>query len=268
MTAEAPLNTSAGSEPPDLSLVMPCYNEEEVVAETLAELLRAFEQAGYRLELIALDNGSHDRTGEILRGFAERHERVIFHRVEVNEGYGNGVLQSLPLCTAPWVGIVVADGQVDAHDIVKLFGVATKTKPRKLVKVRRRFRMDGWKRKIVSIIYNFLTTLMFGGLGSIDINGSPKILPREYLQRMNLRSKDWFLDAEIMIKARRLGLGVFETNVFAQMRPGGNSNVNAGTCWEFIRNLLRYRFGGAGRVEDAARQAPAVPTPAARESNA
>ena len=74
------------------------------------------------------------------------------------------------------------------------------------------------------------------------MHGNPKLLPAEYLRRMNLVSSDWFLDAEIMIKAKRLGLPVFEINVLAQMREGGTSNVNAGTCWEFIINLIRWRL--------------------------
>jgi hypothetical protein len=105
--------------------------------------------------------------------------------------------------------------------------------------------MDGFTRKIVSIIYNVGINVMFGRLGSIDINGNPKILPREYINRMNLQSKDWFLDAEIMLKAKRLNLRVLEFNVLGQMREGGTSNVRVGTCWEFVRNLFKYRFAGA-----------------------
>lgn len=230
---------------------MPCYNEEELVAETVRQLLGAFAGAGHRLELIAVDNGSVDRTGEILRELAERHTEVVPTRVEVNQGYGFGILSGLPLCTAPWVGLICADGQVEAVDVVKLFEVAARARSPRLVKVRRRFRMDGLRRKVTSIAYNVFTAVLFGGLGSIDVNGNPKIMPRSYVDRMRLQSRDWFLDAEIMIKAKRLGLEVLELNVMAMMRTGGKSNVRPSTCWEFLLNLLRYRFGDAGRVEPA-----------------
>jgi hypothetical protein len=137
---------------------------------------------------------------------------------------------------------------VEAEDVVRVYEIAAHTKNPTLAKVRRRFRMDGLVRKIISITYNLITTIMFFGLGSIDINGNPKILPRECLERMNLQSKDWFLDAEVMIKAKRMGLEVYEFNVMAQMREGGSSNVNSNTCWEFIINLLKYRFWGAGKL--------------------
>src|SRR5689334_3598681 len=94
---------------PALSIVMPCYDEEAIVGYTIPRLVTAFERAGYTLELVAVDNGSHDRTGEIIRSCAERHPSVVYHRVERNVGYGNGILSGLPLCTAPWVGMIPAD---------------------------------------------------------------------------------------------------------------------------------------------------------------
>ena len=164
-------------------------------------------------------------------------------RVDVNQGYGHGILAGFPRASAPWVGMINADGQVDPHDVVKLFEVTRRVKPPALLKVRRRFRMDGFKRKVVSVLYNGVANLLFLGLGSIDVNGNPKLLPRELLQKMELRSKDWFIDAEILIKAKRLGVKVIEVNVFGHMREGGSSNVHASTCFEFLRNLLRARFG-------------------------
>jgi len=222
---------------------MPCYNEQHAVAYTIGKLLAAFQRAGYRLEIVAVDNGSCDRTGEILRSLAERDPSVIPVRVEKNQGYGHGILQGMPYCTAPWVGNIPADGQVDAEDVVRLYEVAASTAGDVVAKVRRRFRMDGLRRKIVSVSYNGLVRLLWPGLGSIDVNGCPKILPRSVVLAMGLRSHDWFLDPEIMIKAHHMGLRVLELNVFARMRGHGLSHVRTSTCWEFLRNLLKYRFG-------------------------
>ena len=82
---------------PDISIVMSCFNEEEIVGYTISQLVSAFEKAGYRLELIAIDNGSWDQTGEIIKDWARRNSSVIYHRVERNQGYGNGVLSGIPL---------------------------------------------------------------------------------------------------------------------------------------------------------------------------
>jgi len=109
--------------------------------------------------------------------------------------------------------------------------------------------MDGFGGRMASMAYKFMAAVLFGGLGSIDLNGNPKVLPRDYLDRMHLQSGDWFLDAEILIKAKRLGLPVYEFNVLGQLREGGRSNVRLGTCWEFIVNLLSYRFGRASGLK-------------------
>jgi len=244
------MNTESHHKPtPDLTLVMPCYNEEEAVEGTIRELFDEFERAGHVVEIVAVDNGSSDRTFEILEALATEFAHLIVARVEVNQGYGYGLLAGLGLGTAPWVGIICADGQVGGRDVVELYSVVARSPSPKLVKVRRRFRMDGFQRKIVSILYNGIVTLLFPGLGSIDINGNPKLLPTSHARRMNLRSGDWFLDAEIMIKAKRLGLPVIEINVLAKMREGGKSNVGLATCWEFVVNLLRWRLTGVGELE-------------------
>ena len=223
---------------------MPCYNEEESVGLTARRLLAAFDAAGIRLELIAVDNGSSDRTGEIIHELARAHVGVRSHRVEVNQGYGHGLLSGVPLCRAPWVGFIPADGQVDAADVVQLYEAAAESNGNVVAKVRRRFRMDGLRRKLVSITYNLLVRMLWPRLDSLDVNGTPKILPREALLAMRLQSTGWFLDPEIMIKAHYMGLRVLEFNAFARMRGRGVSHVRAETCWEFLRSLLVYRFSG------------------------
>ncbi len=229
---------------PDLSLVMPCYNEQDVIPYTIPQLASAFGAAGYRLELVACDNGSSDRTGEIIRELKDRGLPIVQHRVEVNRGYGNGVLEGMACCTAPWIGIIPADGQVDAEDVVRLFEAVVHTDGHVIGKVRRRFRMDGPLRKVVSIAYNLFVWCLWPRLGSIDVNGSPKIVHRDLLSQLELESRRWFLDPELMIKAHYLGVRVLEMNVFARMRGNGLSHVRGVTCLEFVFGLLRLRLGG------------------------
>lgn len=248
----------------DVSFVMPCYNEQDTIGYTIPQLVKAFERAGHRLELVACDNGSTDRTGRIIEDFVAEGLPVVPHRVEVNEGYGNGVLKSIPLCTAPWIGIIPADGQVDAEDAARLFELVMHTDGQVLGKIRRRFRMDGLVRKIVSIAYNGLVMLLWPGLGSLDVNGLPKIIHRDVLAAMELTSKQWLLDPEMMIKAHYLGIRVLEVNVFARLRANGLSHIRAATCLEFLVQLMRFRFGS--EISSWRRRRTAGPSIATRTS--
>jgi glycosyltransferase involved in cell wall biosynthesis len=236
-------HTSAA--PPEVSFVMPCYNEEAIVAQTIQRTLAAFRRAGYRLQLVAVDNGSRDRTGEILASMAAADPAIVPVRVETNIGYGNGILSGIPYATAPWVGTIPADGQVDAEDAVRLYEDALAFGGPVLCKARRRFRMDGFQRKVVSIAYNTFFRMLWPGVASLDINGLPKLLPRDVLMRMGLQERQWFLDPEIMLKAYYMGIPIREHNAFSRLRGNGLSHVKPTTCWEFFVDMVRYRFGGA-----------------------
>lgn len=235
------------SGPPVLSLVMPCYNEEAIVSHTAIKLVGAFRGAELRLQLVAVDNGSTDRTGEILRELAAKYPEVTPHRVEVNQGYGFGILSGIPDATAPWVGMIPCDGQVDPADVVQLYEAAVASGVPVIAKVRRRFRLDGFRRKVVSVCYNAFVRLLWPTLQSIDLNGSPKIFPRDLIPRLQLSSKGWLLDPELMIKAHYLGVPVMEYNIFGRMRGAGVSHVRPAAMLEFFGALLAARFTGRWR---------------------
>ncbi len=261
---------------PELSLVMPCYNEEACLKQTVGELTAAFAARNIRLQLVLVDNGSHDRTGIIIDELQQAGLPVTKVVVTVNQGYGYGVVEGLKSASAPLVGFICADGQVPPEAAVAAFSLARSAERPTLIKVRRRFRKDSWRRKLVSVAYNLGMQVVFGWLGSIDVNGNPKILPRDYLTAMCLRSRDWFLDPEIMIKSKYMGLRVIECQVEGKLRQGGKSNVRVTTCWEFLKNIARYRAGAPlrewrasiGRKNEAYISLAATPANDANKSSA
>ena len=226
---------------PDLSMVIPCYNEEDIVAHTVRRLNEAFDRAGHRLEIIAVDNGSSDGTGRILRCLSEARESVVVHRVEVNEGYGHGIISGMSRCSAPWVGFIPADGQVGPEDVVNLYEMAVLSRQDVVAKVRRRFRLDGPFRKLGSLGFNTFVRVLWPSL-VWDINATPKILPRHLVTAMRLKEKGWALDAEIMTKANRMGIRTLELNVLSRERCSGVSKINPGAMQELIRALFAFRF--------------------------
>jgi dolichol-phosphate mannosyltransferase len=228
---------------PDVSLVMPCFNEQEALPATARALLDAFAAAGVALELVLVDNGSTDGTRAVIQGLvaAGRPVTPVLH--DVNQGYGGGILSGLRACAAERIGYLCADGQVSAEDTLMVYRLLLGRENRVIAKVRRRFRQDSWKRKVISITYNGMMQALYGGLGAIDLNGSPKLFSREVFQRMELRSSDWFLDPELMVKAHYLGLRMIEIDVEGYARQGGASNVKLDTVMEFLGNIARYRMG-------------------------
>lgn len=236
---------------PDLSLVLPCYNEEDVIRNTSVRLIQRFHEKHINLELVLVNNGSSDNTEKIIDDLIDQGLPIVKETLKVNEGYGNGILCGLRRCRGKYLGFSCADGHVRAKDTVRLYEIVANSQSPKLVKVRRRFRQDGLVRKLVSFSYNMIANLLYGGLSSIDINGNPKILSRENFDRMNIQSKDFFLDAEVIIKAKRLGLEVYELNVMAQMREVHRASAaRPSTMWEFAVNLFVHRFSKKEMLRD------------------
>ena len=228
--------------PPVLSLVLPCFNEEDAIRAVATELATSFEKAGTSLELVLVDNGSTDRTGAILDELVSAGLPVTKVTVAVNAGYGNGILRGYEASRGAYVGHLCADGQIDPADVLRVFRLV-EGRTDAIAKVTRRARVDGWRRIVVSAGYNAVMTACFGRLGTRDINASPKILSRARFLEMRLASMDWFIDPEMLLKAKRMGLAVIEAEVTSGRRKGGVSKVRLSAIVEFVRNIAACRIG-------------------------
>lgn len=134
-------------------------------------------------------------------------------------------------------------GQVSPEDVVRVYRASSDASQPVLSKARRRERPDGLQRAIISLGYNALMNLFFPRMPSSDVNANPKFLTASVLHRMDLGSDDWFLEAEIMLKARYMGLSVLEVEVGGKPRESGRSHVRGSAILEFFKNMIRYRFG-------------------------
>lgn len=228
----------------DLSIVIPCYNEEKVLELTMPPLVETFQASDVRLQLILVNNGSKDRTSDVIDRLIARGLPVTKGEVALNRGQGLGFLTGFHLAEGHFVCNLCADGQVQPADVLRIYRAAVQAPVPSVAKARRRFRQDSWIRKIISIIYNGMMLIIFPGIHTLDVNGNPKILPTESLKQMELSSTDWFVEAELMLKAREMHLPVIEVDVPGQLRQAGRSHVRADALIEFLKNIARYRFGG------------------------
>ena len=227
---------------PDLSLVIPFYNEEANCDQVIDWIIKAFDAHGVDYELVPVDNGSRDKTGSILARWSETNNRIKSVTVPENKGYGWGILQGLSVCSGHYVGYVDGDLQVAPSDIIRVFE-SRENGNVDICKGKRIIRGDGWKRHIVSAVYNLFFAALFRCAIS-DINAKPKIMRHTCYERLSLESKDWFIDAEIIIKAEQLGMTIEEVPIDFRPREEGKSNVRPAAVLEFLRNLIVYRISG------------------------
>lgn len=235
--AEHPRSERPGPAPA-LSLVFPIYDEEANARRVVKDLVGILDHLGTDYELVLVNNGSRDRSGAILEELRRENPRVRAVTIHPNRGYGGGILAGLREARGSFVGYMCGDGQVLAEDVARVWRTA-QSGSCDLAKVTRRARHDGWVRWLVSRVYNALAFLRFRCL-TFDLNGTPKIFARKWLAVLDIRATDWFIDAEIMIKAKALGMRVQEVPVTFLPRQGGSSSVRPGTALEFLKNLWAF----------------------------
>tara|TARA_Y100000310_G_scaffold345815_1_gene470400 strand:- start:14186 stop:14890 length:705 start_codon:yes stop_codon:yes gene_type:complete len=224
----------------DLSIIIPLYNEEKNVEKVVNSMIKILNQSKINYELILVNNGSKDNTFNIIDDFIKKNKRLKKVDILKNEGYGLGVINGLKKADGRYLGYIDGDGQFSSENIVKIYR-KIKNKDLDFCKGLRIKREDGLKREIASFVYNSLVSLFF--LVRIeDINSKPKIMKKECYEDLNLQSKDWFIDTEIMIKLKKKGYVCGNVPLEFKNRESGRSNVKVGTIAEFLKNLLSFRF--------------------------
>ena len=226
--------------PPRLGLVLPLYVEEANAERTVRGLHAALSQVGAPFTLVMVDNGSTDDTPQLVDALAAELGHEALH-LRPNAGYGGGVLHGLRALNTPCLGWSWGDGQIEPEVVAQVWAQLAHPGVQ-LAKARRVRREDGPTRAAVSRAYNLLTRRGFG-LDTTDANGCPKIMTRALFERLDLTSTDWFIDAELMLKAQALGAKVAEVDAVMRPRIGGASKVRAATLWEFTRHLWAWRRG-------------------------
>ncbi len=231
--AQQPLHT--------LSLVALFYNEEESVEHVIREAHAVLRGIGADFEIVAIQNGSTDRTPEILSRLRAELPELRILVIPVNRGAGYGAVRGWRDANARYVIGVSGDGQVDLQAIPRMYELMLASGA-DLAYGHRTSRPDGKKRALISFGYNLLVRFFFG-MRSQDMNGLPKILTQRTLAGMQLQSEDHFLECEMMLKAQRMGLTMCSVDVEFRKRRGGRSSVNWSDCVAYLKHLASIRFG-------------------------
>jgi len=235
---------------------MPFYNEEECVVGVVTDLLAACAADGLAFEIVAIQNGSHDRTEELLKGLATQHPQLRIIGIEVNKGYGFGVINGLKAAQGDYLAYMAGDGQVSPEDVLKVFS-AMKERGLDFCQGCRAVRQVGLHRKMVSKVFNTLFRVLFRNSIN-DIGSNPKIMKRDLYAKILPVSYDWFIDSEVLLKTAALGARMAEVPVLFKKRETGKSHINILAVLEMLRNMFVWksrvlsgkimRYTGTGEV--------------------
>lgn len=220
-----------------LSVILPVQEQEGIIEEVFRNVKKAIENLKVAYEIILVENGSQDKTFEVIKKIAKNYAHTV--AITTAKGYGSAVLAGLGKAKGEYVCYMPSDGQVDLEVIPRLWELAS-SGGFDLVKVKR-INRESWMRTLTSWAFSLVLNISFG-TSRIDINGSPRILQRKKLGDLNLESKDSFIDAEMLIKSTDLGWKIKELPMKHLPRLAGKSTRSIRTYLEFFSNIYTYKF--------------------------
>lgn len=214
-----------------LSIFFPCYNEAENVGPMMEQAVKVGEGYGIDYEVIVVDDGSSDRSAEIVRNWTAKNPRVRLVRHEKNLGYGAALRTGLKAATKDLVLLTDGDNQFHLSDIEKLF---TKIDSCDVVVGHRQDRRDKSYRRLNGFLWTQMSRMLFG-LQVRDIDCAFKLFRRKCLENLELRSDYLLIHAEILARLKKKGARIEEIGITHYPRFAGTATATR--LWPMLKSV-------------------------------
>lgn len=220
-----------------LSIVLPAYNEDAVIGATLEQVLSGLATWVKDFEVIVVNDGSTDHTGEIVSAIMETEPRVRVVTHERNQGYGSALADGFAAATKELTFFMDSDGQFDIRELAQLLLFIDEYDA---VIGYRLDRQDSWVRKLNAWGWKRLIGWALG-VHVRDVDCAFKLLHTEFLHEHPLETRGAMINAELLYKLKRLGYTFREVGVHHLPRKGGRATgARPGVILRAMRELFVY----------------------------
>jgi dolichyl-phosphate beta-glucosyltransferase len=257
---------------PDISLILPAFNEHDVIAGTIAEAVGYFHRKKYRYQIIVAadgDDGTRERAAEIAKG----NDAITVIGENSRRGKGLGIRQGVTVATGAIVGFADADNKVPIEEFDKIepwlregYEVVIGSRALEQSRIERK---QPFYRRVGAKGFRVFMQAVVGLPGIIDTQCGFKFFHREAALELFRRQKidGYMFDIEILALAQRLGYRVKEVAI--RWHDDGDSRLRllSGNLRNFIDTFkIRFSHGTTGRTvfdgESAQYKAKPIESPA------
>ena len=241
---------------PQLSLIIPCYEEERRLPASLARIEEYLEASGRTYEILVVDDGSTDGTARVAEAAAERNSRIRVLRYERNEGKGYAVRYGAAEASGEWVLFSDADLSTPIEQLEKFIpyldqGFDVVIGSRALAESDLRVRQPWWRERAGRLMNVCIRCA--SGLPFPDTQCGFKLFTRRAARDIfpQLTVNRWVFDVEILVLARKLGYQVRDVPV--TWINSGESRVRLSHSVNILRELIQIRLHWLRRQPDRRR---------------
>ncbi|MBV9259420.1 MAG: glycosyltransferase [Ktedonobacteraceae bacterium] len=259
--------------PRSLSVILPAYNEEALIANTVSTVMSVLTSWMRDFEVIVVNDGSKDHTEEIVAQLATYDRRIRLINHPTNLGYGAALVTGFESVTKELAFFMDSDGQFDIRDLARFFPLIEEYGA---VLGYRIDRQDTWMRKLNAWSWKKLVGFIFG-VHVRDIDCAFKLFRADFFRTHELETRGAMINAEILYKLARAGYTVTEVGVQHLPRRAGKATgaklsvILRALCEMFIfaakwqqeeqQTLHRIHRGDSDTMQMLAAQALALKDP-------
>jgi glycosyltransferase involved in cell wall biosynthesis len=225
-----------------LSIIIPAYNEEATIEEIIVKVRQAPLPAGLSREIVIVNDGSLDRTGEILNRFRGQPDTVIVH--QHNQGKTAALLAGFKKATGDILLIQDADLEYDPKEYPQLLAPILEGLTevvygsRFLGHINAMEPINRWANKISNITFRLLY-----GVGMTDINTCYKVFTRQALEGIIIASKNFAFETEFTVKILSRGYVIKEVAIdYTARTHHAGKKIKWSTAIEMFWPIIKYRF--------------------------
>ena len=221
---------------PSLTLIVTALNEEENIVPTITDALTALRDFGVDGEIVFIDDGSRDRTGEAVRAAFGDEPRVRRYRHETPHGVGASFWEGVDLAGGDVVGWVPGDNEVDTWELLRYFSLLEHVDL--VIPFIFNTRARSWFRRTLSSVYRFIINTTFRT--NFNYTNGPILYRRSLLRRLPYRSSSFFFQTDALMRLTRAGYMFAEVPFIVARREHGSSKaVSFPSLWKVIKGYLR-----------------------------
>lgn len=220
-----------------LSVFFPAYNEEGNIENAIKKALKILPKVAKKHEVIIVDDGSKDKTGEIADRLAEKNKEVKVVHHWPNRGYGGALKTGFKTAQYEWVAFADSDGQFDFGEIKKFLPLS---KDYDLILGYRLNRADSFARKVGTFGWSLITRLLLG-LKVKDYSCGFKLVKKETFDSVQpLIGEEKVTQIEWLVKAQKGGYKFAEVGVQHYPREfGRQTGANIKVVTRSLIDLLK-----------------------------
>ena len=209
-----------------ISIVLPVHNQASHIARVLFDYQEALDQFSIDHEIVLVANGCYDETPKICKKLGEKDPRIRICEL-TGSGWGLAVKEGIQKAKGEII-CFANSARTTPKDLILLLNYAIVNKG-VVIKANRKIR-ESWKRRLGSLLYNLECRALFD-LPTWDINGTPKVFPREYTPLMNLTREDDLIDLEFNVLCRKENYPLLEIPLISTRRHSGHSTTNYSSAY-------------------------------------